>query len=104
MDLATSWKFKPCKKCTQEHNCRLCSHPSSGTSLWLFLKSNVLLTKLIQADQDDGEDDAQVKSVLQQQASLVRQQDEQLVLISGSVGTLKSMSRRIGNELDEQAL
>ena len=45
-----------------------------------------------------------MKSVLQQQASLVRQQDEQLVLISGSVGTLKSMSRRIGNELDEQAL
>lgn len=58
----------------------------------------------IQADQDDGDDDTQVKSVLQQQASLVRQQDEQLVLISGSVGTLKSMSRRIGNELDEQAL
>jgi hypothetical protein len=45
-----------------------------------------------------------MKSVLQQQASLVKQQDEQLVLISGSVGTLKSMSRRIGSELDEQAL
>lgn len=39
-----------------------------------------------------------------QQASLVKQQEEQLVLISGSVGTLKSMSNRIGSELDEQAL
>lgn len=59
---------------------------------------------MIQGDQDDGDDDREVRSVLQQQASLVKQQDEQLVLISGSVGTLKSMSRRIGNELDEQAL
>merc|ERR1712071_453477 len=42
--------------------------------------------------------------MMQQQESLVRQQDDQLVLISGSVGTLKSMSRRIGTELDEQAL
>ena len=59
---------------------------------------------LLKGDQEDGDEDRQVKSVLQQQASLVKQQDEQLVLISGSVGTLKSMSRRIGNELDEQAL
>lgn len=58
----------------------------------------------IKGDQEDGDDDRQMKSVLQQQASLVKQQDEQLVLISGSVGTLKSMSRRIGSELDEQAL
>ncbi|EFX69800.1 hypothetical protein DAPPUDRAFT_113324 [Daphnia pulex] len=58
----------------------------------------------IQGDQEDGDDDRKMKSVLQQQASLVKQQDEQLVLISGSVGTLKSMSRRIGSELDEQAL
>ena len=42
--------------------------------------------------------------MMQQQESLVKQQDDQLVLISGSVGTLKSMSRRIGTELDEQAL
>lgn len=41
---------------------------------------------------------------MQKQASLVKHQDEQLVLISNSVGALKSMSRQIGSELDEQAL
>ncbi|KAI9550739.1 hypothetical protein GHT06_001724 [Daphnia sinensis] len=58
----------------------------------------------IEGDREDDDDDNQLKSIVQQQASLVKQQDEQLVLISGSVGTLKSMSRRIGHELDEQAL
>jgi hypothetical protein len=52
----------------------------------------------------EGDEDGQINHVMQQQASLVRQQDDQLVLISGSVGALKSMSRQIGGELDEQAL
>jgi len=57
----------------------------------------------IQPD-SEGDEDGQINHVMQQQASLVRQQDDQLVLISGSVGALKSMSRQIGGELDEQAL
>lgn len=59
----------------------------------------------VQGDYDGEEDEtSQGHSMMKQQESLVRQQDDELVLISGSVGTLKSMSRRIGTELDEQAL
>lgn len=32
------------------------------------------------------------------------QQDEQLELVSGSIGVLKNMSQRIGGELEEQAV
>lgn len=41
---------------------------------------------------------------LQQQNHIVRTQDEQLDMISDSVVTLKTVSRQIGNELDEQAV
>nr|CAD7585897.1 unnamed protein product [Timema genevievae] len=41
---------------------------------------------------------------LQQQNHMVRTQDEQLDMISDSVGTLKTVSRQIGSELDEQAV
>ncbi|XP_029473618.1 syntaxin-6 isoform X2 [Rhinatrema bivittatum] len=39
-----------------------------------------------------------------QQQLIVEQQDEQLELVSGSIGVLKNMSQRIGTELDEQAV
>ncbi|XP_049632546.1 syntaxin-6 [Suncus etruscus] len=39
-----------------------------------------------------------------QQQLIVQQQDEQLELVSGSIGVLKNMSQRIGGELDEQAV
>uniref|UniRef100_T1JJK6 t-SNARE coiled-coil homology domain-containing protein n=1 Tax=Strigamia maritima TaxID=126957 RepID=T1JJK6_STRMM len=39
-----------------------------------------------------------------QQQVLVKTQDEQLDLIHDSVGTLKTMSRQIGRELEEQAI
>ncbi|KAL4634855.1 syntaxin-6 [Arapaima gigas] len=39
-----------------------------------------------------------------QQQLIVEQQDEQLELVSGSIGVLKNMSQRIGQELDEQAV
>lgn len=39
-----------------------------------------------------------------QQQLIVNQQDEQLELVSGSIGVLKNMSQKIGNELDEQAV
>nr|XP_019589831.1 PREDICTED: syntaxin-6 [Rhinolophus sinicus] len=39
-----------------------------------------------------------------QQQLIVAQQDEQLELVSGSIGVLKSMSQRIGGELEEQAV
>lgn len=35
---------------------------------------------------------------------IAEQQDEELELVSGSIGVLKNMSQRIGNELDEQAV
>ncbi|KAM9325190.1 syntaxin-6 [Gastrophryne carolinensis] len=41
--------------------------------------------------------------VMQQQL-IMEQQDEELELVSGSIGVLKNMSQRIGNELDEQAV
>uniref|UniRef100_A0A3B3RBP1 Syntaxin 6 n=1 Tax=Paramormyrops kingsleyae TaxID=1676925 RepID=A0A3B3RBP1_9TELE len=39
-----------------------------------------------------------------QQQMIAEQQDEQLELVSGSIGVLKNMSQRIGQELDEQAV
>ncbi|KAL0280257.1 UNVERIFIED_CONTAM: hypothetical protein PYX00_001603 [Menopon gallinae] len=41
---------------------------------------------------------------LAQQSRMFLDQDEQLDMISDSVGTLKTVSRQIGNELDEQAV
>lgn len=35
---------------------------------------------------------------------MAEQQDEQLELVSGTIGVLKNMSERIGMELDEQAV
>uniref|UniRef100_G3SUA3 Syntaxin 6 n=1 Tax=Loxodonta africana TaxID=9785 RepID=G3SUA3_LOXAF len=40
----------------------------------------------------------------QQQQLIVEQQDEQLELVSGSIGVLRNMSQRIGGELEEQAV
>ncbi|XP_046713130.1 syntaxin-6 [Silurus meridionalis] len=39
-----------------------------------------------------------------QQQLMAEQQDEQLELVSGTIGVLKNMSERIGQELDEQAV
>ncbi|TKS75246.1 Syntaxin-6 [Collichthys lucidus] len=39
-----------------------------------------------------------------QQQLIAEQQDEQLELVSGTIGVLKNMSERIGMELDEQAV
>ncbi|XP_062868874.1 syntaxin-6 isoform X2 [Trichomycterus rosablanca] len=39
-----------------------------------------------------------------QQQLIAAQQDDQLELVSGSIGVLKNMSERIGQELDEQAV
>ncbi|XP_075993618.1 syntaxin-6 [Genypterus blacodes] len=39
-----------------------------------------------------------------QQQMIADQQDEQLELVSGTIGVLKNMSERIGMELDEQAV
>lgn len=42
-------------------------------------------------------------STLNQQEHMLRQQDEQLEVISDSIGSLKTVSRQIGIEVDEQA-
>ncbi|XP_035735557.1 syntaxin-6-like isoform X2 [Vespa mandarinia] len=41
---------------------------------------------------------------LQQQNDMMRQQDEQLEIIGESIGTLKTVSKQINSELDEQAI
>ncbi|KAG7211487.1 hypothetical protein KM043_010759 [Ampulex compressa] len=41
---------------------------------------------------------------MQQQDSMMRQQDDQLDMIGESIGTLKTVSRQINTELDEQAV
>ncbi|XP_011156048.1 syntaxin-6 isoform X2 [Solenopsis invicta] len=45
-----------------------------------------------------------LSDTMQQQNSMIRQQDEQLDMIGESVGTLKTVSRQINSELDEQAV
>uniref|UniRef100_H3C244 Syntaxin 6 n=1 Tax=Tetraodon nigroviridis TaxID=99883 RepID=H3C244_TETNG len=44
------------------------------------------------------------QQVQQQHQLIADQQDEQLELVSGTIGVLKNMSERIGMELDEQAV
>ncbi|KAF4517690.1 hypothetical protein B566_EDAN016516 [Ephemera danica] len=43
-------------------------------------------------------------TTLQQQQHMIHSQDEQLDAISDSIGTLKTVSRQINSELDEQAV
>ncbi|XP_017885183.1 syntaxin-6 isoform X2 [Ceratina calcarata] len=45
-----------------------------------------------------------LSDTLQQQNDMMRQQDEQLDMMGESIGTLKTVSRQINNELDEQAV
>ncbi|KAG5332521.1 STX6 protein, partial [Acromyrmex heyeri] len=45
-----------------------------------------------------------LSDTMQQQNSMMRQQDEQLDMIGETVGTLKTVSRQINSELDEQML
>lgn len=43
-------------------------------------------------------------STMHQQHSMMHQQDEQLDMIGESIDTLKTVSRQINSELDEQAV
>jgi syntaxin 6 len=43
-------------------------------------------------------------TTLQQQQHMIHSQDEQLDAISDTIGTLKTVSRQIGSEIDEQAV
>ncbi|XP_057334382.1 syntaxin-6 isoform X1 [Microplitis mediator] len=45
-----------------------------------------------------------LEDTLQQQGQMIRQQDDQLDMIGESIGTLKTVSRQINSELDEQAV
>ncbi|XP_032683385.1 syntaxin-6 isoform X1 [Odontomachus brunneus] len=45
-----------------------------------------------------------LSDTMQQQSAMIRQQDEQLDMIGETVGTLKTVSRQINTELDEQAV
>ena len=52
----------------------------------------------------ENEIDSPTRSVIHQQGRMLRQQDEQLDMLSDSLGTLKTVSRHIHSELDEQAV
>lgn len=43
-------------------------------------------------------------TALSQQAQLIHSQDDQLEHIAHSIGSLKTVSRQIGSEIDEQAV
>ncbi|XP_011878544.1 PREDICTED: syntaxin-6 isoform X2 [Vollenhovia emeryi] len=45
-----------------------------------------------------------ISDTMHQQNAMIRQQDEQLDMIGETVGTLKTVSRQINSELDEQAV
>lgn len=61
--------------------------------------------KFVRLDQQLQNANSQFIEEQQSQQQLIAdQQDEQLELVSGTIGVLKNMSERIGMELDEQAV
>lgn len=62
-------------------------------------------TKFSRLDQELQNANSQfIEEQQSQQQLMSEQQDEQLHLVSGTIGVLKNMSERIGMELDEQAV
>lgn len=61
-------------------------------------------TKYSKLENEIDSPNRQFLSDMQQQNSLMRQQDEQLDMLGESVSTLKTVSRQIHNELDEQTV
>ncbi|XGW26618.1 hypothetical protein V3C99_007323 [Haemonchus contortus] len=56
-------------------------------------------------DHDDEEPGGSAfEEILMKQEQIIREQDEDLVLVGNSVTTLKHMSYKIGDELDQQAV
>ncbi|KAK6032671.1 SNARE domain protein [Ostertagia ostertagi] len=56
-------------------------------------------------DNDDEEAGGSAfEEILMKQEQIIREQDEDLVLVGNSVTTLKNMSYKIGDELDQQAV
>ncbi|KAK5965406.1 t-SNARE coiled-coil domain-containing protein [Trichostrongylus colubriformis] len=56
-------------------------------------------------DNDDEEPGGSAfEKILMKQEQIIREQDEDLVLVGNSVTTLKNMSYKIGDELDQQAV
>ncbi|KAK6035302.1 SNARE domain protein [Cooperia oncophora] len=56
-------------------------------------------------DHDDEEAGGSAfEEILMKQEQIIREQDEDLVLVGNSVTTLKNMSYKIGDELDQQAV
>ncbi|VDL79730.1 unnamed protein product [Nippostrongylus brasiliensis] len=56
-------------------------------------------------DNDDDEPSGSAfEDIIMKQEQIIREQDEDLVLVGNSVSTLKHMSYKIGDELDQQAV
>lgn len=55
-------------------------------------------------NESDSPSKRSIGAVLQQQQTLVKQQDDQLNIMSDSVSNIRNMSNHIGVELDEQAV
>ncbi|VDM68182.1 unnamed protein product [Strongylus vulgaris] len=53
---------------------------------------------------DDEPTSSAFEEIIMKQEQIIRDQDEDLVLVGKSVNTLKHMSYKIGDELDQQAV
>ncbi|KAJ1359816.1 hypothetical protein KIN20_018626 [Parelaphostrongylus tenuis] len=53
---------------------------------------------------DDEPSSSAFEEILMKQEKIIRDQDEDLLLVGKSVNTLKHMSYKIGDELDQQAV
>ncbi|XP_040841268.1 syntaxin-6 isoform X2 [Ochotona curzoniae] len=69
-------------------------------------KAFITSTRQVVRDMKDQMSSSSVQALSERRNRqlIVEQQDEQLELVSGSIGVLKSMSQRIGGELEEQAV
>ncbi|EPB75589.1 SNARE domain protein [Ancylostoma ceylanicum] len=58
----------------------------------------------LKTNDDDEPSSSAFEEILMKQEQIIRDQDEDLVLVGKSVNTLKHMSYKIGDELDQQAV
>ena len=83
---------------------KLSAAATAGTESGPGGKNTTKYSRLPVEDDDDDGVKRSFESMRQEQQQLSRNQDEQLVMMSDSVGNLRSISSHIGNELDEQAV
>ncbi|KAK6752221.1 hypothetical protein RB195_003567 [Necator americanus] len=58
----------------------------------------------LRTNEEDEPSGSAFEEIIMKQEQIIRDQDEDLVLVGKSVNTLKHMSYKIGDELDQQAV